>query len=654
MIDRRSFLEAARRMRHDPVDRDALLEMLSREVACWDLSPKAGRAVLAASIRQVDASPGDASMSLQQWWNGLETRRPAAMAVRPLIVSRLVQPSGAFMSQVLVEPWMRALPASDPLTVAGARLRAACERVSWAAPKGRRRGICTGMRLMLAHDYDQLDQLTNTDLEALPCGANGLDILDAALCDLGVFQRSPRRGTVRRKTQPPKSIDELVAMRIPEQFRPVTVEYMTAYSQRVSNNYSTVRTKIRSLAYFWEYLDERHPDVTECRQILPHQARGFVSWALAKARTVQRSTSRKGTEDRTTTYDWMVDVRTFFTDLCTWGTEPGSPLAQHMPVAIPLTSHDLNSGGFAAARARTTARMTATVMDLTREIPNIRAYALRAWHESAEYLAADPDDATAIRRERNRFWDWALLELLLTSGLRVEEVSELTTLDVLKRRLPDGQMYYLLHVKPSKYDRARVIPIGDGLGRVIAEIIGHIKAFYRTRAVPACDRRDYVAKTPLPRAPYLLQGAGHPSAMSIPAIRGRLQNLSLAAGACHADGTPLGLGPHDCRRVFATEHLNNNTPVHVIAALLGHASLDTVMIYAKLYPDTLVDGYRTAMRGLYTDVYDADALRAPSPEEWAAFAANCNLRDMGTHVCALPTGEHCTRGLVCLGPPLDC
>jgi hypothetical protein len=102
-------------------------------------------------------------------------------------------------------------------------------------------------------------------------------------------------------------------------------------------------------------------------------------------------------------------------------------------------------------------------------------------------------------------------------------------------------------------------------------------------------------------------------------------------------------------RVFATEHLNNNTPVHVIAALLGHAGLDTVMIYAKLYPDSLVDGYRAAMRGRYSDVYDVDALRVPTAEEWAAFAASCSQRDMGTHVCALPTGEHCSRGLVCLG-----
>jgi DNA-binding transcriptional ArsR family regulator len=38
--------------------------------------------------------------------------------------------------------------------------------------------------------------------------------------------------------------------------------------------------------------------------------------------------------------------------------------------------------------------------------------------------------------------------------------------------------------------------------------------------------------------------------------------------------------------VFASEHLNNNTPIHVIQALLGHASPDTVMVYAKLYPAT--------------------------------------------------------------------
>ena len=42
-------------------------------------------------------------------------------------------------------------------------------------------------------------------------------------------------------------------------------------------------------------------------------------------------------------------------------------------------------------------------------------------------------------------------------------------------------------------------------------------------------------------------------------------------------------------------------------------------------------------------------VKKPTAEEWAAFAASCNLRDMGTHLCALPTGEHCPKGLICLG-----
>jgi hypothetical protein len=95
--------------------------------------------------------------------------------------------------------------------------------------------------------------------------------------------------------------------------------------------------------------------------------------------------------------------------------------------------------------------------------------------------------------------------------------------------------------------------------------------------------------------------------------------------------------------------LNNNTPVHVIQALLGHATLDTVMVYAKLYPTHLVEEYRKTLHGVYHAVHGEESFRNPTGEEWAAFAASCDLRDMGTHICALPTGEYCPKGLVCLG-----
>lgn len=316
---------------------------------------------------------------------------------------------------------------------------------------------------------------------------------------------------------------------------------------------------------------------------------------------------------------------------------------------MPLQRHDLVGVGFDKARRRQASRQAATVLDLERAVPTIRALALRHLQDAQETLAATPDNPAAKAGEVDAFWDWALLELLLQSGLRIEEACELTTLDILRRRQPDRRIYYLLHVKPSKFDRARVIPIGDGLGRVIAEIIAHVKAFYRSDQVPACDHWDCREKRPYPRAPYLLQGAGHPSPIAMSAIRNRLARLSSRAGATRADGSPLRLRPHDCRRLFASEHLNHNTPAHVIQALLGHATLDTVMVYAKLYPSTLVDEYRKTVRATYADFHGPDALRAPTLEEWQAFSQTCNLRDMGTHLCALPTGEHCSRGLVCLG-----
>jgi site-specific recombinase XerD len=92
----------------------------------------------------------------------------------------------------------------------------------------------------------------------------------------------------------------------------------------------------------------------------------------------------------------------------------------------------------------------------------VRLAALEGGHRGA-VAHAGRSTRGAVATEAATFWDWALVELLVQSGLRIEEASELTTLDILKRQLPDGRVYYLLHIKPSMFDRARVIPIGDGL-----------------------------------------------------------------------------------------------------------------------------------------------------------------------------------------------
>lgn len=95
-------------------------------------------------------------------------------------------------------------------------------------------------------------------------------------------------------------------------------------------------------------------------------------------------------------------------------------------------------------------RITNTVFELERELPKIRAFARQRWQEKATALTSD-QDGRVKSAERAAFWNWAILELLVQSGLRIQEASELTTLDILKRRTRDGRLYYLLHVKPSKF-----------------------------------------------------------------------------------------------------------------------------------------------------------------------------------------------------------
>ena len=574
-------------------------------------------------------------------WSHAENRLPShrrSWGPRVAVIGRLVRPSPKWLMSVRILDWVTSLPEDDSIVKARDLLSGALKTVRWAGPFCKHMAVSNGIRILLANGYATLSEIQERDLASDPAWSKGSDVLDAALCAVGVFTRTPQQGASRRHRGERLTPAEMVVrMEIPEPFRQVSTLYLETYGARVSDVYSTRRGKANALRNFWQFIVERYPDVRRCRDVLPGHARAYLAYAVERSPGVQSA------------HGWLITVRTFFADICGWATEPGSPFAPFAPATPPLTRHDLMGAGFKSGRQESANRMTATVLDLEREMPNIRALALRSWDKAKIAASAQGTGQRVKRSEGDAFWTWAVLELLVQSGLRVEEAAELTALDILKRRTKDARVYYLLHVKPSKYDRARVIPIGDGLGRVIAEIIRHVKAFYGVDTVPFCDHWDRHEKRPLPRAPYLLQGAGHPSAMSISGMSGRVNAVSVAAGSRHSDGKPLILRPHDCRRMFASEHLNNNVPVHVIQALLGHASLDTVMVYAKLYPQHLLEEYRKTVRGLYRAVHGEGSLRNPTAAEWAAFEASCSLRDMGTHLCALPTGEYCPRGLVCLG-----
>jgi integrase len=658
------IFEEAMKLANKRYDRDTLLSITDEMVARFRLpNVQDKRKMHAACKHLADALDRLSGSTLQHRWNVFEKRiwtkwkagigRPCTLwtwGARVVVPTRMIIPSIEWLHDVRVNQWIERLPEEHPLVEQHRLLLDAITRITWTGARNRHEAVCNGLRILLVQGYDSLRQIQEEDMKVLHLRwSKGTDALDAALCSLGIFARTPRRGSTRHSRRRRLTTSELVEVAgVPSRFRQVMILYLETYEARVSNAYHTLRHKSIALAHFWRFIQDRHPEVKHCAAILPRHVRDYIPYAIARARSVQRGPDA-GEEVRMTGYSWANNLRTFFSDICAWATEPDSPFVPFATRTVPVTRHTLLGHGFEKARARTRARLTETVLELEREMPKIRAFALQRWKAAVAAPKISTSRGYPWSDEVDTFWDWALLELLVQSGLRIEEASELTTLDILKRSLADGRIYYLLHIKPSKFDRARVIPIGDGLGRVLAEIIRHVKRFYNSVAVPICDHWDLHEKRPRPPAPYLLQGIRHPSTTGIQTIRSRIRELSISAGAQRSDGSPLVLLPHDCRRVFASEHLNNNTPVHVIQALLGHASPDTVMIYAKLYPSRLVEEYRKTVRGLYNTYYGEDGLKNPTAEEWVAFAASCNLRDMGTHLCALPTGEYCPRGLICLG-----
>jgi integrase len=306
--------------------------------------------------------------------------------------------------------------------------------------------------------------------------------------------------------------------------------YLEAYQQRISNVHATTRHKHNSLEKLWAYLDAEHPQIASAAQVRRTHLLAFVPYAISRAREVQRAAPRlPAGEDHGTAHQWLINVRCFFADICTWALEDGSPFAGLAPPAVPLERHDSSAWGSrrpAAASRNARSPRSWTSSGRSRGSGPLAA---RRWQDAQQVLADAPTARTAARGEADAFWDWALLELLLQSGIRIEEACELTTLDVLRRRHSDGRTYYLLHVKPSEFDRARVIPIGDGLGRVITQIITHVKAFYGTPEVPAATAGTAVRNRPARTRPTCSRAPGTPA---------RSPTARSAAGSLGSPGRP--------------------------------------------------------------------------------------------------------------------
>src|SRR5205814_9475069 len=78
--------------------------------------------------------------------------------------------------------------------------------------------------------------------------------------------------------------------------------------------------------------------------------------------------------------------------------------------------------------------------------------------------------------EHRAFWAWAAIEVLRHTGIRIEELTELSHHSLVQYRLPStGELIPLLHIAPSKTDVERLLVISPELADVLAAVIARVR-----------------------------------------------------------------------------------------------------------------------------------------------------------------------------------
>jgi site-specific recombinase XerC len=264
-------------------------------------------------------------------------------------------------------------------------------------------------------------------------------------------------------------------------------------------------------------------------------------------------------------------------------------------------------------------------------------------------LAADTDLNLAVAEEL-AFWEWAATEVLRHSGVRVEELLELTHLSIRQYQRPNGEVIALLVIAPSKTDRERVIPMSAELFAVIAAIVRrHTDG---GRAIPLIQRYDQHERRMSEPMPFLFQRQlGTVRRVISPAtVLVMLRRRCAEPAEHHPDFQTAGFTPHDFRRLLATELVNNGLPIHIGAALLGHLNLQTTRGYVAVFNEDLVRHYQ-AYLDRRRQARPADEYRPMTETEWLGFEEHFDQRKVELGGCARPYGTPCQHEHACLRCP---
>ncbi|MEU6191456.1 site-specific integrase [Nocardia sp. NPDC047038] len=268
-------------------------------------------------------------------------------------------------------------------------------------------------------------------------------------------------------------------------------------------------------------------------------------------------------------------------------------------------------------------------------------------------LAWAEDVATDKRRnlsyeEEEAFWAFATIEVLRLTGIRCEELLELSHHSITEYRLPGtGELVPLLQIAPSKTDTERMLLVSPELADVLSAIVQRLRG--PDGSIPLVVSYDIREKIWNPPMPVLFQRGidNERRAFTHCAIRRLLINALAASALTDANGDPPMFQAHDFRRIFVTDAIMNGLPPHIAQVICGHKSIDTTMGYKAVYPAETIEAHRAFMARRRA-TRPSEEYRTPTDAEWDSFLAHFEKRKVSVGTCARAFGSPCVHEHACV------
>lgn len=286
--------------------------------------------------------------------------------------------------------------------------------------------------------------------------------------------------------------------------------------------------------------------------------------------------------------------------------------------------------------------------------PPVQRYQVQS-HVWADVVDAEPD-GPAIPREHGRvnvtrlesdgFWAWAIVETLRHTGIRIEELLELTQLSLRHYTSEKtGTLVPLLHIVPSKTDVERLIPMSPDLVTVLLAVQRRAKG--GQAQIPLSVRYDPHEKVHGEPFPHLFSRhvGTRQEVLSLHYVR-RVLNCLADTASLSDGGQPVTFTPHDFRRLFTTDMVNSGLPLHIAAALLGHLSLETTRGYTALFPEQVIAAHQAFIERRRRQRPEGE-MRSATGEEWQEFEDHFLLRKVALGDCHRPYGTPCVHEHAC-------